>query len=230
MNKLLVILILSGALVLDANAQALVAGVKGIYNSTWLLNNNVSETAGVDQTYVPSFGYSYGLSGALFFSKSFGVEMNLLYATHTQQYEGSQIDYTSETSLKKIDVPLMLKFKTKTKVYVELGIQYALVSKANYYYDQPPLVKYDENISDKISRSSIDAVGGAGIELDMFLGFAFNAGIRLTYSLTDLDGDGDMDISDPLNLNSYYAVENEPTHSLTAGFAAGITYSIGRKE
>ena len=228
MKKLICTVLILGAISPLASSQALVAGIKGIYNSTWLLNTHVSEAASTDQSYVPSFGYSYGISGALFLSKKFGVEMNVLYATHSQQYEGDH--YTSETSLEKIDVPIMLKFQSKTKVYLELGIQYALVSKANYYYNLPPLIEIDENISEKVAKSSIDAVGGVGIELDMFLGLAFNAGLRFTGSISDLDRDGNIDISDPLNINTFYNANSEPTNSLSAGFLVGLTYSIGRKE
>ena len=81
-----------------------------------------------------------------------------------------------------------------------------------------------------MAKSSIDAVGGFGIELDMFLGLAFNAGLRFTGSISDLDRDGNIDISDPLNINTFYNANSEPTHLLSAGFLVGITYSIGRKE
>jgi len=230
MKKLIFTALTIGFLCPFASSQALVAGVKGIYNSTWLLNSHVSNAAATDQSYVPSFGYSYGVSGALFLSKKFGVEMNVLYATHSQQYEGDQ--YTSETSLEKIDVPILLKFQSKTKVYLELGIQYALVSKASYYYNLPPLIEIDENISEKVAKNSIDGVLGIGIELDMFLGLAFNAGMRFTGSLTDMEGVDALgfDLSDPLNLNLAYNGNYEPTHSLCAGFLVGFTYSIGRKE
>jgi len=48
-------------------AQGIQAGIKGSLSSTWLLNSHVSDASSKVQQYLPSYGSSYGVSGAIFF-------------------------------------------------------------------------------------------------------------------------------------------------------------------
>lgn len=213
-------------------SQGLEFGVKGIYNSTWLLNKHIAETSGSQQEYVPSFGYSYGVSGAIYFSDKFGIEMDILYANHSQQYTGtiSTIDYNAETKLQMLDVPILLKFQSVAGVYVEAGILYSILSSAEYYNDIAPLISpYQEDISDKFNKHSFGGVIGAGINLDLFLGMGLTAGVRISGSFSDLEGIDalGLDLSDPINLGAVYGGEYEPTHSLSAGFLLGLNITIG---
>ena len=155
------IFFIAASLLISYNSfsQGLEVGIKGIYNSTWLLNKHIAETTGSQQEYVPSFGYSYGLSGAIYFSDKFGIEMNILYANHSQQYTGtiSTIDYNAETKLQMLDVPVLLKFQSVAGVYVEAGVLYSILSSAEYYNDIPRILprcsqKYTTKYSNTIPR------------------------------------------------------------------------------
>ena len=152
-------LIIAASLIcsLSVRGQGLQAGVKGSLNSTWLFNNHVSDAAAKYQTYVPSFGQSYGVSGALYFSKVIGVEMDFLYSTHRQKYTGDSAEYDAETYFNVIEVPILLKLKSSTGAYVEIGGVYGLISNVTYHYEDPDgLIKEigPEDISDKFAKTT----------------------------------------------------------------------------
>ncbi len=212
-------------------AQGLQAGIKGSVNSTWLLNKNVSDAPDITQNYIPSFGDSYGLSGAIYFTKKIGVEMNFLMATHSQKYTNDDEDYESETYLKKLDFPILLKLKSKTGAYVEMGIQYSTFTSAEYKISFSDSLLFGPiDIRDATSKSSVDAMFGIGVDVPLFAGFDLTAALRFTGSLTDVRGVDAFgnDLSNDLTLLLGYNGEYEETRSLAGGFLVGITYSIGR--
>ncbi|HIA37466.1 MAG TPA: PorT family protein [Flavobacteriales bacterium] len=215
----------------DARAQGLQAGIKGSLNSTWLLNKHVSDAPDITQNYLPSFGESYGFSGAIFFTKKLGVEMNFLMATHSQKYTNEDEDYESETYLRKLDFPILLKLRSKTGAYVELGVQYSTFTSAEYKISSDSIQSSSiEDIRNATSKYSVDAMFGVGVDIPLFAGFDFTAALRFTGSLTDVKGVDALgkDLSNDLILLSDYNGEYEETRSLAGGFLVGITYSIGR--
>ena len=91
-KTLLIVLVSTFTGALDGlMAQGLQVGIKGSLNSTWLVNKNISDAPTIEQDYVPSFGDSYGLSGAIYFTKKLGVEMNFLMSNHTQKNTDQKI-------------------------------------------------------------------------------------------------------------------------------------------
>ena len=218
----------------SARGQGLQAGVKGSLNSTWLFNNNVSDAAAKYQTYVPSFGQSYGVSGALYFSKVIGVEMNFLYSTHRQKYTGDSAEYDAETYFNVIEVPLLLKLKSSTGAYLEIGGVYGLISNVTYSYEDPDalvdIVRGPNDISDKFAKNTLDGMIGLGVDIKIGLGLSLTTAMRFWGSFTDLKGVDALgrDLSDQVNLDLYYNGKYQPTHSASAGFLLGLTYSIGK--
>ena len=215
----------------DLMAQGIQAGIKGSLNSTWLLNKHVSDAPDITQNYLPSFGESYGLSGAIFFTKKLGVEMNFLMATHTQKYTNEDEDYESETYLKKLDFPILLKLRSRTGAYVELGVQYSTFTSAEHKISFNDSIQLGPiNIRDATSKYSVDAMFGVGVDIPLFAGFDFTAALRFTGSLTDVKGVDAFgnDLSNDFILLLGYGGEYEETRSLAGGFLVGITYSIGR--
>ncbi len=214
-------------------AQGLQAGIKGSLNSTWLLNKNISDAPTIEQDYVPSFGDSYGLSGAIYFTKKLGIEVNFLMANHTQKYADDQESYESETQLRKLDIPVLLKFKSLAGAYLEMGLQYSSFTSAEYKIAFDSLQIGPIDVRDKTSKSSVDAMLGIGIDLPIAAGFTLTAALRFTRSLTDVKGVDAFgnDLSDETVLSNQllgYEGEYEGTHSMAAGFLVGLTYSIGR--
>lgn len=213
-----------------ADAQGLQVGVKGAVNSTWLFNEHVSGAPSKEQNYIPSFGQTYGLSGAIFFSKNIGVEMNLFYATHRQKYSNDDIDFESETTLNQVNVPMMLKIRSSTGAYFEIGVAYNILTSAEYSLEVDSFSIPVRDIEPLMANSSIDAMFGIGVDINLFAGLSLTTALRFTYSLTDLKGVDAFggDLSNANWLNAIYDGNYEDTHAASAGFLLGLTYSIGK--
>ncbi|MBL4753246.1 MAG: outer membrane beta-barrel protein [Flavobacteriales bacterium] len=223
---LVAILISSGSVL----GQGIQAGVKGSINSTWLFNNHVSDAAGISQGYVPSFGQSYGLSGAIFFSKKLGVEMNFFYDTHRQKYSNDDESFESETTLNRVSIPLMLKLKSTTGAYLEIGAIYNALTKAEFSFAVDSLALPIRDVKPSMAKSSVDAMLGIGVDINLFAGLSLTTALRFWGSLTDLKGIDSFggDLSDELYLTAVYDGEYQETRGASAGFVVGLVYSIGK--
>ena len=210
--------------------QGLQVGIKGSLNSTWLLNNHVSDASANDQTYIPSFGHYYGLSAAMFFNKKLGIEVNVLYDTHRQKYSDEDETYESETTLNRISVPLMLKIRSETGAFFEIGAIYNSLTSAEYSLAVGSLSFPTQDVRDKMAKSSIDAMFGIGFDIHIVAGLSLTTALRFWGSMTDLRGVDAFggDLSDPLWLTAAYNGEYKQTRAASAGFLMGLTYSIGK--
>lgn len=210
--------------------QGLQVGIKGAFSSTWLLNSHVSDAAAQQQSYVPSFGNNYGLSGAIFFTKKLGIEMNFFYATHRQKYTNDDDVFESETELNQVSIPLLLKLRSETGAYFEIGVVYNALTSAEYSVAFDSLVLPTQNIEDKVAKSSFDAMFGIGVDIKIVAGLSLTTALRFSYSMTDLKGVDayGLDLSDPVVLTALYNGEYEQTRAASAGFLLGLTYSIGK--
>lgn len=227
----LIIPLLEGTVGKFSFAQNLTVGIKGSFASTWLFNNHVSDAASGEQDYFPSFGDSYGLSAAIFFNKKIGIEMNFFYASHRQQYEGRtpdsyNIEYKSETSYNKIDIPILFKFKSATGGYLEIGPQYSIITNPNYYYIESDGTGWTGEIDSLFEKTAIIGLIGVGVDIELVAGLALTTALRFSMSITDLKGVDafGQDLSDKSIYPKY-----RPTHSAAAGFLIGLTYRIGKK-
>ena len=230
-KSLVMLLLLNIAWNNDIIGQGLQVGIKGSFNSTWLVNKHTSDAPAKEQTYVPSFGQSYGLSGAIFFNKRLGVEMNLFYDTHRQKYSDDNETFESETKLNRLSVPLMIKIRSETGAFVEIGAIYNVLTSAKFSLSVDSLSFPDRDIKDLMSNASIDAMLGIGVDIPIVAGLSLTTALRFWGSLTDLKGVDAYggDLSDPTWLFIAYGdTKYEPTHAFAVGFLMGLTYSIGK--
>ncbi|HIO73407.1 MAG TPA: hypothetical protein EYN38_09925 [Flavobacteriales bacterium] len=237
MKKLLLLALLISATTVNSHAQSLVIGAKGLFASTWLFNANVSNAPQGKQTYVPAFGESYGLSGAIFFNEKLGVEMNFFYSNHRQGYTGDDTEYEARTTISKVDIPLMIKLKSETGAYFEIGVQFSAVQQARYRYK---LGSVDTNyyVTQHFAKNSIDGIIGIGIDIELGAGLALTTALRFWGSITDIEGVDSYgnDLSDVGVLNQTldtrynYEGDYKETHSAAAGFLLGLTYTIGGRD
>lgn len=226
--RILLILLLSNGVNEICISQNLTVGIKGSFISTWLFNKYVSDAPAGEQDYFPSFGDSYGLSAAIFFNKKIGVEMNFFYASHRQQYEGrnpasNDIEYKSETSYNKIDIPILFKFNSASGGYLEIGPQYSIITKPTYYYIESDGTGWTGEIDSLFAKTAINGLIGVGVDIEIVAGLALTTALRFDVSITDLKG---VDAFGEYisNYSKYH-----PTHSAAAGFLIGLTYRIGKK-
>jgi hypothetical protein len=226
----------------SVSAQSLMFGPMGAFKNTWLINKNVSDF-GFEQDYQLSFGYDFGLN-ILFVGKSnkFGVEADFLQSTHTQNYIGEVgLDYTSTTEIKSFDVPLVVKFISKSLGYLELGVMYSTIQSATYTASESLFVTHvmplDEigNTTSFYEKSNLSALIGFGGEITVVEAFMFvTIGARFGFGIKDLHGtDGfgnnlDNDILYDDNTGIYK--EYKATHTAFGAVILGLKFRIGKKE
>ncbi|NQY68041.1 MAG: hypothetical protein HRT72_10020, partial [Flavobacteriales bacterium] len=133
---------------LSGYAQSIEVGGLGSLKSTWILNENITNTSS-EQDYQPTWGYSAGAFAAVHISKKFGVELDYQYGTHNQGFSASSgpynfIDtlnngdsdfskeYNSTIELTSQDIALLLLLGGEEGGHVELGVQYSSLSAALY--------------------------------------------------------------------------------------------------
>ena len=225
-------IIISGLLICaqTSYSQGIQAGIKGTIASTWLINSHVSDASANVQQYVPSFGENYGVSGAIFFNKKLGFEMDFFYATHRQQYNNEDETYESETKLNQVSIPMLLKLRSETGAYFELGVVYNALTKAQYSLKFDSISLPSKDIKPLMSNSSFDAMFGIGVDIEMVAGLDLTFAMRFTYGMNDLKGVDafGQDMSDPVWLTLAYDGTYEQTRAASGGFLIGLTYSIGK--
>ncbi len=210
---------------------------KGLANSTWLFNTNISNT-GESQDYAMGWGFNYGLAfNAYFGMVGFGVEG--LMGNHTGAYAGKlemrdtagvllgKNDYTSSVNLKTTQIPLMFKLRSTGGAYLELGGQYNMISGADYKRTGTN-INADTTVANYFSDSYISGVlgFGAGIAIKESP-VSILVGVRFNYSLTDLKGVDALgqDLSNAFIYNKY-----EPTAAASGGLTLGVIYRLNHKK
>ena len=217
---------------IGANAQAQLSidgGVKGSYNSTWLFNKNISDQ-GTSQDYAMGWGYNVGGGATVYYGPiGFGVEF--LTGTHTGGYAGDFFGkYTSNVKLNVTQIPLLLKLKSESGAYLEVGAQVNNVRKATYSFDYT-----DSDVFDKTSDQTTNYAKtytsallgfGANVRLVKAIPLSLNLGLRLQYGFTDSKG---VDaLNNRLN-NSLIYPTYQKTNAVSGGLVFGLTYTFEPK-
>jgi hypothetical protein len=215
----------------DKKSHTLEIHGKGLANSTFLFNKNISD-AGNEQDYAAGWGFNYGLGLSMYFGNiGFGVEG--LTGNHRGAYAGSldtpggATDYSSNVNLKITQLPVFFKLKSETGGFLEIGPQYNIISEATYHYTSDG-VQLDTAVTGYYSKSYISAVIGAGFKIPVAKSrFAILGGIRLQYSLTDLKG---VDAQGVRFIDPFKYKAPETTTAATGGFMLGVVYTLGEKK
>ena len=209
--------------------QGVQFGAKGSINTTWLLNNHVSDAAAAEQTYVASFGQFYGVSGAIFFNQKLGVQMDFLYDIHRQKYSNDGETFESETKLNRVSIPLMLKLRSETGAFIEIGAIYQALTSAQFTTNDSSFANIPDLRKD-MAKTTIDAMFGVGVDIQMVAGLSLTTALRFWGSMSDLRGVDSFgrDLSDQDVLDAEYDGTYQQTRAVAAGFVIGLTYSLGK--
>jgi len=196
-------------------------------STTWLLNKQVSDD-GDEQDYAISGSLRYGLMAGVKLTDAIGVELGLYMGSHNQKYEGTynllNLSYTSKTTLKTIDIPLMLKFGEK--VYFELGPVFTMINSATFESEVNGGNTNSTSVSGDFKKSSIGAAIGVGGDIEITKSLFINLGFRGSYGLGDIEG-----------VNALGATKDEvapdeksnfKTNTIIGTFLLGVKYQIGR--
>ena len=213
------------------NAQFLIEiNGKGSYNSTWLLNKNISDK-GDDQDYAMAWSSNYG-AGFTVYLGHIGVGIEGLFGHHKAAYTGTllsgNLNYSSEIDLKTSHIPVFLKFRTDKGGFVELGAQMNNISSATYSNSQAILNPSNPSDDSKYyTKTSYSAVFGFGVNIVPIKKFPLGLliGARLQYGFGDVKGVDALGYD--LN-NSIYYSNRYPTNIVSGGMYAGLTYTLGK--
>jgi len=165
-------------------------GVDGAFNTTWLFNNNVSDQ-GPNLNPNASFGGSYGITGTFFLGKAIGIGAEINFNSVNQKYDGtvSSVSFNATDHLNYIQVPLMLKVKTQSGFYFELGPEFNFLSSANGDLTSSPansLADYSgKDIKTGLSNSVMGVVFGFGGRFPITDHIGITAGLRFFGALGD---------------------------------------------
>ena len=235
MRIFLIVLFLSAAL--QGAGQGFFLGGSATFGSTWLLNKNVTSAPATDQTYLPSFGGSMGLTGELDFTDKFSIVTGMAFGRHTQGYKGADLNFKSSVKCDKWDFPVLLKTTARTGLFFEAGVQFSNFKNIVYSYSDPLIEMQEKRITEKYPNTYADAVIGIGLDKKIDFAkwhyrqaFYFSWGIRFSYSITDLKGVDayGRDLSWQPVLNAHYEGEHRATHAMAFGLVAGLKYKITR--
>ena len=82
------------------NRKGVCIGLRGSYNTTWLLNKDIENKQG--QNYAPSFGNKFGAGILYNFIEQFGISAEILLNNHRQMYGDDQVptNWSDEIRLK----------------------------------------------------------------------------------------------------------------------------------
>lgn len=199
-------------------------GLKGAFNTTWLFNQKYGGDQPFDYDF--TFGTSVGAGGTFCFggksyyshpTLSYGFEVR--YSTINQGYmalyDTMPIPYISKVHLNFIEIPLIIKGRTPSGLYGEIGPQFSsLISATADSSNSNPSSQAHTNVRGEYSTGNISLLLGIGFEADLSSTMIIMFGLRTTIGFTDMTypehGNGDYN----------------PTNSFTAGFHIGISYKM----
>jgi hypothetical protein len=171
-----------------ASAQSMRLGVKGAYNSTWLINTNISDH-GDDLDYASTFGSSFGGSLLIGFAGKVGVSIDLLTSSQNQDFNGGDTSFSFKVSdkFKYFDIPVLLVINPDKGPYVEVGPQFGFLTGSTETVSINGSTYYSgKNFKSNYNSMSISAVLGFGYNIEASERVNIGLGHRFAWSLTDL--------------------------------------------
>jgi hypothetical protein len=234
MKKRYLLLFAAAVLAAPAFAQNLEIGLKGSYKSTWLFNKNISDRGDIAD-YAAGWGYNYGLGLTFYFNPKIGLGLDGLFNLHSGNYAGTydnNVTYTSDVKINSVELPLLLKLRSATGAFLEIGPQFGMLSGARYDYfssytdSSGASINADTsyNVTSRYASTNISAVLGFGININLVSRLALKTGMRFEYGLTDLKG---VDSFGEDFRNFFFYSEPGTTNSAAGSLFLGITWTFG---
>jgi hypothetical protein len=249
MKKLFITLALTVFIGLSSFAQAFYGGVEGAFQNTWFMNKAVFDR-GASQDVDVTFGQNYGIVAGFMFSESFGLEVNFLYNHMGQKYVGEAdpiagilADYSSESFVNTVDVPILARFGKDA--YFNIGPVISLTQAANFTYTDGSYLSEYTNIQgdnkDLYQKMFFGVALGFGGDIHLTKRLAIRAGMRFYYALQDIGGvnaygwdkattierDHLYNLTHPEN-DDHWGHKEFSTNPLTGQLRLGVVYKVGK--
>jgi len=226
-------------------------GVAGGFSTTWLLNNNVSDQ-GPNLNPNASFGGNFGLTGSFFFTENIGVGAELNYNSVNQKYDGEvdvqvgEVNFDAKDHLNYFQVPIMLKVKTTSGFYFEVGPEFNFLSSANGDLTSDPSDDNFEYAGRDIKTGLENVMGivfGFGGRFPVTDHIVLSAGLRFFGGLSDATSqleetefynelaEGHLGVAETFaHLDQSGDYHYEKTTLATGGIQIGLLYAIGKDQ
>jgi len=215
----------------QVNAQTknnLTGGLRGSFNSTWLLNKDISDAAGLD--YIVSYGNKVGGGIGFYFLDNLGVTMDFMLNNHVQKYGNDKTgsDWVRDYRLKYIEINILLRFITTMGFFLEGGPEVLLLKSAkqsgrrfyaslNDYVEETYLT---EDITNSFEKINIAYLFGFGSEFDISESFYILAGLRFYYF------NKDVIVHNQKSPELIYYPYDAKTQAIAGGFQLGVFYRL----
>ena len=243
-NLLIVLLAFIG---FTAPAQDISLGLKGSFYSSWLFNKNISDQ-GDNLNYASTFSTTFGAQGLFMFSETYGLNTELVLASHKQKYDGysgtEDNVFSNEIKLSYIDIPVLFRVSSPKGPYFELGPQMSLLTGARetFNFEKSDDNDYsDKDVKDDFAGFGISGILGFGVDIKLSDKINLTTGLRFGYMFTDATNEyTDLEAADLLTKDvlSNVAAFSHTTQKggfdyarsnrAFGGVQIGIQYALGR--
>jgi hypothetical protein len=200
MKEIILILVTLFGLLIHTQGQTTAISIKGGVNSTWLLNKNLNDDIKISFGHTEGINFIwYGLPLNYYSDRMYGLGIDFMYATHTQNYEGkfpiskqsgdSFVDYSRSIKLTYVDIPLYFRLAhDQGGSYLEIGPQYSILLSANETFSTAEniLPGYSEDIKEQIPANAWAVMLGFGFDFPVSSSLFIAGGVRSTYGFTDI--------------------------------------------
>ena len=203
-----------------------VVGVRGTFNSTWLLNQNQLSDKGLK--YKASWGGSGGIMLGVHYTQWGAVHIEGLYSTLSQKMAGTidSLKWDSRTDLTYYEFPILLHFVPKEFKYIEAGIKISSLANAKSSYTSS-LVNVSGDAKSNFEKSNLALVLGWGGSLWGDGGGLLDLGIRLTYGLSDIISTNGGRDKEYKSYSDGTPKSYTPTNTATIGFHLTYDFDMG---
>ncbi|MFT4525113.1 MAG: hypothetical protein ACI9FU_001878 [Granulosicoccus sp.] len=208
-------------------AEQFMVGASVSANTTWLLNDAVSNqrTGTTDLEF--SMGYNVGITGGYHYNDHIAMGLDLQFFTLNQRYTGKDnaLFWESKVSLSGVQIPVYAKFMTSSGLFVEAGWQFSFVTSAQYTRGITNGTEEPVDQDQSATYSKVLYSPHLGLGMDWYLNdmWVITTGLRANYSINDLkgvDGQGRNVNTDPIY------TDPKPTNALSVGIFIGVRYMI----
>ena len=207
----------------------MVIGVRGGFNSTWLLNQNQLNDKGLK--YKASWGGYGGVMLGAHYAQWGAVHVEALYSTLSQKISSNidSVKWNSRTDLTYYEFPILLHFVPKEFKYIEAGVKFGTLASAKSSYNSS-LVNFSGDAKNNFEKSNLAIVFGWGTSFWGDGGGLLDFGIRLTYGLSDITssaGGKGMDYYSFSDGATATPKSYKPTNTATVGFHLTYNFDMG---
>jgi hypothetical protein len=243
MKKLILIFsLVLGITSISVKAQKgkeLIIGANGAITGVFIMNQNFYGEPEVD--YAPKMGYTASFNLGYNFSENLGMMSEVQYSLQGQKYEGKQsfegnvYDVERNIDLRYLNIPLLFKFSSGTKMMrfrFYVGPQVGILLDATQDYkrngskagttamdnDGETFITDANDIKERIEKYDFGFVGDVGADLHVTKDIYLTAGLRGNYGFRDIN-------------KRQYRIEDldgeyMPSHNVWGGLYFGIHYKI----